>query len=76
MRFNRTGTITFGELAITTGANELRQTQEIDYLLETTMVLLGVGGRYFMDMLDHAGYLRCSAVLVDRLTYGTLMTFP
>ena len=62
------GTITFGELAITTGANGT-QANAGDRLFvgDNNGAAQIVGGRYFMDMLDHVtGTLTASsAVLVD-----------
>ena len=62
------GSITFGELAITTGANGT-QANAGDRLFvgDNNGAAQIVGGRYFMDMLDHVtGTLTASsAVLVD-----------
>ena len=62
------GTITFGELAITTGANGT-QANAGDRLFvgDNNGAAQIVGGRYFMDMLDHVhGTLTASSsVLVD-----------
>ena len=62
------GTITFGELAITTGANGT-QAKAGDRLFvgDNNGAAQIVGGRYFMDMLDHVhGTLTASSsVLVD-----------
>ena len=62
------GSITFGELAITTGANG-SQANAGDRLFvgDNNGAAQIVGGRYFMDMLDHVtGTLTASsAVLVD-----------
>ena len=62
------GTITFGELAITTGANGT-QANAGDRLFvgDNNGAAQIVGGRYFMDMLDHVhGTLTASSsVIVD-----------
>ena len=62
------GTITFGELAITTGANGT-QANAGDRLFvgDNNGAAQVVGGRYFMDMLDHVhGTLTAdSAAIVD-----------
>jgi hypothetical protein len=62
------GTITFGELAITTGANGT-QSNAGDRLFvgDNNGAAQIVGGRYFMDMLDHVhGTLTASsAAIVD-----------
>ena len=62
------GSITFGELAITTGANGT-QANAGDRLFvgDNNGAAQIVGGRYFMDMLDHVqGTLTAnSSVLVD-----------
>ena len=62
------GTVTFGELAVTTGANGT-QANAGDRLFvgDNNGAAQIVGGRYFMDMLDHVtGTLTASsAVLVD-----------
>ena len=62
------GSITFGELAITTGANG-NQANAGDRLFvgDNNGAAQIVGGRYFMDMLDHVqGTLTASSsVLVD-----------
>ena len=62
------GSITFGELAITTGANGT-QANAGDRLFvgDNNGAAQIVGGRYFMDMLDHvtATLTASSAVLVD-----------
>ena len=62
------GSITFGELAVTTGANG-SQANAGDRLFvgDNNGAAQIVGGRYFMDMLDHVtGTLTASsAVLVD-----------
>ena len=62
------GTVTFGELAVTTGANGT-QANAGDRLFvgDNNGAAQVVGGRYFMDMLDHVhGTLTASSsVLVD-----------
>ena len=62
------GTITFGELAITTGANGT-QANAGDRLFvgDNNGAAQIVGGRYFMDMLDHAHgtVTASSAAIVD-----------
>ena len=62
------GTVTFGELAVTTGANGT-QANSGDRLFvgDNNGAAQVVGGRYFMDMLDHVhGTLTASSsVIVD-----------
>ncbi len=62
------GTITFGELAVTTGANGTQANAgDRIFVGDNNGAAQIVGGRYFMDMLDHVtGTLTASsAVLVD-----------
>ena len=62
------GTITFGELAITTGANGTQgNAGDRLFVGDNNGAAQIVGGRYFMDMLDHVhGTLTASSsVLVD-----------
>ena len=62
------GTITFGELAITTGANGTQANAgDRLYVGDNNGAAQIVGGRYFMDMLDHVhGTLTASSsVIVD-----------
>ena len=62
------GSITFGELAVTTGANGTQANAgDRIFVGDNNGAAQIVGGRYFMDMLDHVhGTLTASsAVLVD-----------
>tara|TARA_B100001057_G_scaffold444289_1_gene481099 strand:+ start:3286 stop:4962 length:1677 start_codon:yes stop_codon:yes gene_type:complete len=62
------GTITFGELAVTTGANGTQANSgDRVFVGDNNGAAQVVGGRYFMDMLDHVhGTLTASSsVLVD-----------
>jgi len=62
------GTITFGELAITTGANGTQgNAGDRLFVGDNNGAAQVVGGRYFMDMLDHVhGTLTASSsVIVD-----------
>ena len=62
------GTITFGELAVTTGANGTQANAgDRVFVGDNNGAAQVVGGRYFMDMLDHVhGTLTASSsVLVD-----------
>ena len=62
------GTITFGELAVTTGANGTQANAgDRIFVGDNNGAAQVVGGRYFMDMLDHVhGTLTASSsVIVD-----------
>ena len=62
------GTITFGELAVTTGANGTQANAgDRIFVGDNNGAAQIVGGRYFMDMLDHVhGTLTASSsVIVD-----------